>query len=229
MLENRSFCTLWVAFLLQNLAIGAAATTLIYFVTQVMRVQPQQAGMFMASGGLVALIATPIWVMVGRNIGKRLGYFCGLGLVAAMAIPALFLVPGQASILLIVLIIAGIGDAATQLFPNAMAPDTVEVDELNSGLRREGAIFGAWGFCRKLGMTGGAFLVSLALAAIHFVPGAAPDAQPSEAITGIRMIYAALPLGLWIATMLAFSRYDLTEARFEAIKAEIRANAGGAR
>ncbi|MEQ1488976.1 MAG: MFS transporter [Terricaulis sp.] len=228
-LENKSFCSLWVAFLLQNLAIGAAATTLIYFVTQVMRVDPQQAGLFMASGGLVGLIATPIWMAVGRRIGKRVGYFCGLALVAAMAVPALFLAPGQANILLIVLIIAGAGDAATQLFPNAMAPDTVEVDELKSGLRREGAIFGAWGFCRKLGMTGGAFLVSLALAAIHFVPGGAPEAQPSEALTGIRLIYAALPLGLWAATMLAFSRYDLTEARFEAIKAEIRASAGGSR
>jgi GPH family glycoside/pentoside/hexuronide:cation symporter len=228
-LENRSFCTLWIAFLLQNLAIGAAATAAIYFITQVMLVHPQQAGLFMASGGLAALIATPIWVLIGRRIGKRLGYFIALAWVAVMTIPAFFLAPSQAQIFLIVLLVAGAGDAATQLFPNALAPDTVEADELKSGLRREGAIFGAWGFCRKLGMTGGAFLVSLALAAIHYVPGAAPDQQPSEAIMGIRLIYAALPLGLWLAAMLAFSRYDLTEARFEAMKAEIRVRAGANR
>ncbi len=223
--ENRSFRTLWVAFLMQNLAIGASATALIYFVTQVMRISPQHAGLFMASGALTALIATPIWVAIGRRIGKQRGYFIGLALVAAMTIPILMMAPGQSMILLAVLVIAGIGDAATQLFPNAMAPDTVEVDEIKSGLRREGAIFGAWGFCRKLGMTAGAFLVSLALAAIHFVPGSPPHAQPSEALTGIRLIYAALPLGLWLAAMLAFSRYDLTEARFEAIKAQIRLKA----
>lgn len=225
-LENRSFCVLWIAFLLQNLAIGAAATTLIYFVTQVMLVSPQEAGLFMASGGVVAALATPAWVWIGRRIGKRLGYFVGLAIAAAAALPALVLAPGQAQILLAVLIFAGLGDAATQLFPNAMAPDTVETDELRSGLRREGAIFGAWGFCRKLGMTGGAFIVSLALAAVHFAPGAPAASQSSEAILGIRLIYAAVPLSLWLATMLAFSRYDLTEARFEAIKAEIRSKKG---
>lgn len=220
-LENRSFCILWIAFLFQNLAIGAAATTLIYFVTQVMMIAPHQAGLFMSAAGVAALAATPLWVLVGKRIGKRLGYFIGLAIAAAMTIPALFLLPEQATILLAVLIIAGLGEAATQLFPNAMAPDTVEVDELKSGLRREGAIFGAWGFCRKLGMTGGAFLVSLALAAVHFTPGAA-SAQPAEALAGIRIIYAAAPLGLWAAAFLAFTRYDLTEARFEALKAQIR-------
>ncbi len=219
--ENRAFTTLWIAFLLQNLAIGAAATALIYFVTQVMRVAPQSAALYMSIGGIVALAATPVWVALGRTIGKQRGYFSGLAIAAAMTIPALVIAPNQAPLLLAALVIAGLGDAATQLFPNAMAPDTVEVDELKSGLRREGAIFGAWGFCRKLGMTGGAFIVSLALAAVHFAPGAAPNLQPDSAITGIRYIYAAIPLALWLAALLAFTRYDLTEARFEALKAEI--------
>lgn len=221
-MENTSFRALWIAFLFQNLAIGAAATALIYFVTQVMRIAPQHAAPFMAIGGVVALAATPLWVLASRKLGKHRGYYAGLAIAAAMTVPALLIAPDQAPALLAVLFIAGVGDAATQLFPNAMAPDTVEADELRSGLRREGAIFGAWGFCRKLGMTGGAFVVSLALAAVHFEPGAAPLAQPQTANTGIRFIYAALPLGLWLAALLAFTRYDLTEARFEALKVQIR-------
>lgn len=220
-IENRSFTTLWIAFLLQNLAIGASATALIYFVTQVMRVPPQQTALYMSIGGVVALAVTPIWVAIGRKIGKQRGYYTGLTITAAMTIPALFIAPSQAPLLLVVLVIAGLGDAATQLFPNAMAPDTVEVDELRSGLRREGAIFGAWGFCRKLGMTGGAFIVSLALAVVQFAPGTPPNLQPEGAITGIRFIYAVIPLVLWLAALAAFTRYDLTEARFEALKAEI--------
>ncbi|MBL8550582.1 MAG: MFS transporter [Hyphomonadaceae bacterium] len=227
-IENRSFCTLWIAFFFQNLAIGAAATTLIYFVTQVMRVAPQGAAPFMAVGGIVAMIATPLWVAVGRMIGKQRGYYAGLLIAGAMSVPALFIAPSQAPLLLAILVVAGIGDAATQLFPNAMAPDTVEVDEVKSGLRREGAIFGAWGFCRKLGMTGGAFIVSLALSAIHFMPGEAPSLQPESAITGIRYIYAAVPLGLWLAALVAFTLYDLSEARFEALKLQIRERRGRA-
>lgn len=220
-IENRSFTTLWIAFLLQNLAIGASATTLIYFVTQVMRVAPQQAALYMSIGGVVGVVATPIWVAIGRKIGKQRGYYTGLTITAAMTIPTLFIIPEQAPLLLLALVVAGVGDAATQLFPNAMAPDTVEVDELRSGLRREGAIFGAWGFCRKLGMTGGAFIVSLALSAVHFSPGVAPELQADGAVIGIRVIYSAIPLILWLAALFAFTRYDLTEARFEALKAEI--------
>ncbi|KAF0171322.1 MAG: MFS transporter [Hyphomonadaceae bacterium] len=225
-MQNRAFCALWVAFLLQNLAIGAAATTLIYFVTQVMAVSPQLSGLFMATGGVAAVIATPVWVFLARRLGKRRGYYAGLATVAVSAIPALVIAPAQSWLLFPILIVAGVGEAATQLFPNAMAPDTVEVDELTSGLRREGAIFGAWGFCRKLGMTGGAFLVSIGLSAIGFVPGAPPGTQPHEALQGIRIIYAAVPIGLWLATMAAFSRYDLTEARFEEIKRDIQIKKG---
>jgi sugar (glycoside-pentoside-hexuronide) transporter len=227
-IENRSFCILWIAFLLQNLAIGAAATALIYFLTLVMHVAPQQTALYMSIGGLVALVATPLWVAIGRRIGKQRGYFLGLAITAVTTVPAMVIAPEQAPLLLAVFLIAGIGDAANQLFPNAMAPDTVEVDELRSGMRREGAIFGAWGFCRKLGMTGGAFLVSLALSAVHFTPGAVAADQASSAIDGIRFIYAALPLALWFGAMWAFSRYDLTEARFEALKAEIRMRGGQA-
>jgi GPH family glycoside/pentoside/hexuronide:cation symporter len=104
-----------------------------------------------------------------------------------------------------------------------MVPDTVEVDQARTGIRREGALFGAWGFCRKLGMTAGAFLVSLALAGFGFVQGAGPDAQSAEALFGIRAIYTGVPLGLWLAAIAFLMRYDLTEARFNALKAEILA------
>jgi Na+/melibiose symporter-like transporter len=72
-------------------------------------------------------------------------------------------------------------------------------------------------------MTFGAFLVSLALAAVGFRQGVAAALQPAEAAAGIRLIYAALPCGLWIGAILMLLRYDLTEAKFNAIKADILA------
>ncbi|MEK7661805.1 MAG: MFS transporter [Pseudomonadota bacterium] len=221
-LQNKSFAKLWSAFFLQNLAIGVSATTLIYFVTQIMLIPPKDSGQFMFAGALSALVATPIWVFVGRKIGKQRGYIIAIIGAALTAIPALFILPTQIAIFFPILILAGALDAANQLFPNAMVPDTVEVDELRTGLRREGAIFGAWGFARKLGMTGGAFLVSQLLALIHFVPGLAPNLQAGGSLDGIRLIYAAVPLGIWIATFFAFRLYDLSEVRFEQIKQEIK-------
>ena len=225
---NRPFRALWLANLFQNFAIGASSTTLIYFIVYVMQMDAQAAGAFLAVGGITAAIATPAWVYVARALGKRRAYFVALGAAALLAGLISFVSAGLATLLFALLAIAGAADAGTQLVPNSMVPDTVEADEVRTGERREGALFGAWGFCRKLGMTFGAFLVSLALAAIGFRQGADAALQPQEALLGIRLVYAALPCGLWLGAMLMLTRYDLTEAKFNAIKAELLARGSAA-
>lgn len=221
--SNKPFRTLWLTFLMQNLAIGASSTTLIYFIVYVMRMDAQAAGPFLAVGGIAAALATPLWVVAAKALGKRRGYFAALTFAALMAALLGLIGPGMALILFATLAVAGAADAGTQLLPNSMVPDTVEVDQAQTGERREGALFGAWGFCRKLGMTLGAFLVSLALAAVGFNEGAAPASQAAGIADGIRLIYAGLPCALWLIAMLLLTRYDLSEERFDALKAEIRA------
>lgn len=218
---NRPFRTLWLVFLLQNLAVGTSATTLIYLITFVMRADAKVVGPLVATGSIVGLLVTPLWVLLARRLGKRRGYFAGMGIAAIMSLPALFIPPEWYLVLFVVLMITGVGDAATQLFPNSMVPDTVEVDELRTGMRREGAIFGAWSFCRKLGMAAGAFLVSIGLSAVGFVSGAAPAAQSAQALLGIRLVYSLLPFTLWVTAMLVLRRYELSETRFNEIKAQI--------
>lgn len=221
---NKPFRTLWLAFLLQNLAIGASSTTLIYFVIYAMGMDAKASGAFLAIGGIAAALATPLWVPVGRAVGKKRGYLLGMGLAGLFAAAVAFVAPGMGTLLFVVLAAAGAADAATQLFPNSMVPDTVEAGQAQTGERREGALFGAWGLCRKLGMTLGAFAVSLALAAVGFKQGAA--AQAHEAVLGIRLIYAAVPCALWLAAILLLTRYRLGEREFNAIKAQIDASAG---
>jgi len=225
-IQNRPFGMLWLTFLFQNLAIGASATTLIYFLIYVMQLDPAASGPFLAVGGIAAAVATPVWVYMARALGKRRAYFLALGGAALMAGLIAFISPGMGTILFVLLAIAGAVDAGTQLNPNSMVPATVEADELRTGERREGALFGAWGFGRKLGMTFGAFLVSLALAWVGFQPAVAELVQPDGAILGIRLIYAALPCGLWLSAMLMLTRYDLGEAEFNAIKAQLEARRG---
>jgi len=137
-----------------------------------------------------------------------------------MSLPLLFISADYLVLLFIIFFLTGIGDAAGQLASNAMVPDTVEVDEAKTGSRREGAIFGAWSFCRKLGMATGAFLVSLSLFIFGFKSGAGttPDAT---ALTGIRITYALLPFILWISAIVILRKYDLDEQKFNNIKSSL--------
>lgn len=215
---NVPFRNLWFVFLAQNLAIGASATALIYFLTYHMQVVGQTAGLLLATGAIAAAFATPLWIWLARRRGKSRTYHLGIALSAAIILALGLVQPGMAVLLFILLAINGVVDGGTQLLPNSMVPDTVEADEAITGERREGALFGAWGFCRKLGMTLGAFAVSLALAAVGFAEGASPAAQTPAALTGIRLIYVGVPLISWLMAMALLSRYDLDEARFAELK-----------
>lgn len=223
LIENRPFMILWAVFLLQNLAIGATATMLIYYAVFVMQLEPAMVGFLAAMGALSATLATPAWTWIARRIGKRKTYFISLSGSAMLSLPALFITPEYKWWLFSVLFAAGIADGANQLMPNAMVPDTVEYDEHNTGQRREGTIFGTWAFCRKLGMALGAFFVSLLLAQFGFVEGGAAASQPTSAISGIRIAYSLLPCLLWLGAIVILRYYHLDEARFNMIKAEIAA------
>ena len=220
---NKPFRILWLVFLFQNLAIGIAATMALYLYTISLGVSAgTYLPLMMAAPAVMAMLATPIWVMIGRKIGKRPAYFTALALAPLYYLPVLFVPSGEIALILTLILIIGFGDAANQLFPNAMVPDTVEVDQLRTGERREGAIFGAWAFCRKLGMTAGAFLASVMLSAIGFVKG--PGQVQTEAVAdGIRQIYVLVPAGLWICALVTLIGYKLTESRFKEITSQIAA------
>jgi len=223
-IRNRPFANLFAVFLLQNLAIGASATTLIYFLTITMQLSSNLVGPLFAVTGVVALLATPGWVVVGGRLGKKVAYSRGLVVSMLAAIAIFFLPPSLAMLLFGIYVISGIADAGTQLMPNAMVPDTVEVDELRTGVRREGTVFGAWAFCRKTGMAGGAFLASIVLSLFGFTSGGAE--QPASAEFGVRVAFSILPLVLWIGAWVRLRHYDLDEERFEQIRLQL-AETGG--
>jgi len=142
-----------------------------------------------------------------------------------MALPALFLPPNLYYLLFAILFFAGIGDAANQLFSLSMVTDTVEVGELDTGMRREGAIFGAWAFCLKLGMALGAFLVSIGLDLAGYTAGSNAAVDQSErVILTIRVLYSLLPFVLWLLAILMLRAYDLDEKRFNAVKSAIKSS-----
>jgi len=224
-LKNRPFKTLFGVFLMQNIALGASATALVYYITVVMRADTTLVGQLFAVNAVTATVFTIIWVGIARRIGKARSYRAGLMFTATMTLPALFLPPSLYVLLFVILFLDGIGNAAHQLLPASMLPDTVEVDEMNTGLRREGAYFGAWTFCQKLGMAIGAFLVSVGLDLSGYVGGDASSGQSEQTVMGVRLVYALLPMFFWFAAIVALRKYDLGEKTFDAIKAKIRADA----
>jgi GPH family glycoside/pentoside/hexuronide:cation symporter len=224
LLGNRPFVALFCVMLLQNVAIGMSATTLVYFLTIVMQVPIKYVGWFAAGAASVAMFVTPLWMRAGRQWGlpKRRMYTIAI-LLQITAYGGIFLFADASAVFVFValFVLMGVGDAACQLAPHAMAPDTVEAGQLQSGVRSDGMIFGAISGCMKLGLALGGFLVSVTLSYSGFKPGEAVAVQDALAITGVRVAYCLIPVAIWAIALWLLSRYDLDEARHDRIRSQL--------
>jgi GPH family glycoside/pentoside/hexuronide:cation symporter len=220
---NLPFRILFFGFLFQNIAIGSSATMLVYFLTFAMLIDASLIGPLMLVAGVTSTLVTPVWVMVAGRLGKKETYLLGLTLAIVMALPGLVLPAVYYYLLFAIYFLSGISDAVNQLMPTSMIPDTVEADEVRTGKRREGTIFGAMAFCRKLGMAFGAFFASWILQVAGFIGGGmTPEMQTESGLLGIRIAYTLLPALLWLGAMMIVRQYALGEQQFDLIKNEIR-------
>ena len=102
-----------------------------------------------------------------------------------------------------------------------MVPDTVEAGQLETGVRRDGMIFGAISGCMKLGMAVGAFLASVTFSFAGFTPGEHVATQTESAILGVRAAYCLIPVALWLTALWLLRHYDLDEAHHDRIRRQL--------
>lgn len=230
--KNRPFVVLVMVHLVKMTGVGAAATSVIYYLVFVLKAPEQAAGVILSVTAATATLFIPLWMWVMSRFGKKSTYSIALSVLILCMLPLLFIEPntiagsfnmpyvdemvsGGVIAVAIAMIIVSFGDSGSILIPNGMIPDTVEADELSTGVRREGTILGAWAFSRKLGMALGAYAISLCLSSTGFVQGAAE--QTELAVAGIRYAYVLIPCACYLLSLIILQRYDLTEEKFNSI------------
>ncbi len=218
---NRPFKALMVMYLFQSTAIGVLMAGQIYYVKYVMKMPETYVGFISAVLFITAIVFIPFWVKVGIKLGKIRAYTLGLGLLTIMLLSLIFTSPSQPVIFFIQMFFLGIGFSSFQLFPFSMLPDTIEFDEMKSGMRREGIFSGAWACGQKSAYAIGPSIVGITLSLSGFVSN---GEQPESVITGIRIVFCLFTAFMMLLSLIPFKKYDLTEERFEEIKNLINAN-----
>jgi GPH family glycoside/pentoside/hexuronide:cation symporter len=116
----------------------------------------------------------------------------------------------------------GIGSLFTLMM--SMTADVCDMDELNSGKRREG-IFGAiYWWMVKFGFAIAGLLTGVIMSAVGFDSGAAT--QTESAVTGLRLAFSGLPILGTLAAIWVMYTYDLSEEKATQIKNELTARKG---
>jgi len=182
-----------------------------------------EIGVFLLGYFVSAALALLIAPAMGRLIGKKT-FAVGLAIFAAFALPLpemlrLFgLFPGPEyenlvwlllpfrMVTICVVIMAGIMVAS-------MISDVVEEQELRTTRRNEGVFFAARSFVQKASHGLGALVVGIAIDAIGFPRGAAPDQVPGEIVERIGMAYVPLIMFFYLSAALVLIFYRIDKAR----------------
>ncbi len=175
-------------------------------------------------GSLGALSTTflviPTVAWMSRQMGKKRAFLLCQGISVFGYILLWFLfIPGKPYMFIFALPFFSFGIGSLFTLMMSMTADVCDLDELNTGKRREG-IFGAiYWWMVKFGFAIAGGLSGLIISYVGLNPDAA--AQPDGAVTGLRLFFSGVPmLGTMIA-MFVMRDYDLDEARAREIQAEL--------
>lgn len=217
--KNFPFLMLMSSYFFQALAIGILMAGFIYYVIYAMALPETAMTIAFPVFLVTAILFIPLWVQVGKRLGKIKAYRIGLVLFCIMMASLFFTDASQLKLFYAQIFLAGIGFSSFQLFPFSMLPDTVEYDELQSGLRREGVFSGMWSAGQKIAYSISPAIVGFALKLSGFVM---EGTQPESVETGIRIIFCLIPAAVVVISFIPFSKYELTAERFDEIKRQIQ-------
>ena len=211
---NKAFLYVIGIYMCSWLGVQMTASILIYYVVGWMGMSEDVFPTVAIAVQGTALIMLFFWKMVSDRFGKKAVYYMGTAIwIVAQA--ALFLIqPGQTTLLYIGAIAAGFGVSVAYLIPWSMIPDVVDLDELNTGKRREGIFYSFMVFLQKLGLALALFLIGIALEWSGFVeriPGEAIPVQPESALLAIRVAIAPLPTAFLIIGLILTYFYPITQ------------------
>ena len=112
----------------------------------------------------------------------------------------------------------GIGSLFTIMM--SMTADVIDIDELNSGLRREG-IFGAiYWWMVKVGFAIAGALSGVIIAVVGFNPDLVTTEQQS-AVDGLHAFFCFFPMVGTLVAMFVMRNYSVTEERANEIRAKL--------
>ena len=212
--SNRPFLYVIGIYLCSWLALQITATVIPFFVERYMLPFNDNADrdtnfVVLAVQG-TALLALSFWSWVSARYGKKATYFAGMGIWLIAQVGLFLLQPGQVTLMYILAVMTGLGVSTAYLIPWSMLPDVIDLDELQTGQRREGLFYAFMVLLQKIGLALGIFLVGQGLA----LSGYQGDVKetPVAAILAIRVSVGPLPTVFLIAGVILAYFYPVTKA-----------------
>ncbi|MBE9238485.1 MFS transporter [Anabaena aphanizomenioides LEGE 00250] len=211
--SNKPFLFVIAIYLFSWLGVQITATVIPYFVIYCMKLKDSQVPTVLIAVQGTALLMLFVWSYLSKRFGKKIVYFLGMTLWIIAAAGLFFLQANQIGLMYFMAVMAGCGVSTAYLIPWSMIPDVIELDELQTGQRREGVFYGFMVLLQKFGLAFGLFIVGNALQASGFretIAGQSTPIQPDSALSAIRIIVGPVPTICLILGLILTFFYPIT-------------------
>ncbi|MGB0878973.1 MAG: MFS transporter [Polaribacter sp.] len=182
-----------------------------------------EAGIWPAMHGCIGALITsfliiPLVAFMSKKIGKKKAFILSqsISIIGYVLFWFLF-IPGKPHLFLYALPFHSFGIGGLFTIMMSMTADVCDLDELETGKRREGVLGAVYWWMVKLGFGIAALLSGFIL----WIVGFDADNVTESAVTGMRLFYTLLPVAGVIGAILIMKDYDVTEKRAIEVRKEL--------
>ena len=165
-------------------------------------------------------LVIPIVTRMSKNMGKKKAFLISQGISVLGYIMLWFLfIPGKPYMFIFALPFFSFGIGSLFVLMMSMTADVIDLDELKTGLRREGTFGAIYWWMVKFGFAIAGGLSGVIMSSVGFDSGV--TVQPEGAIDGLRLSFSGIPILGTVVAMLVMRNYSVTEESAGIVRAEL--------
>lgn len=187
---HRPFVLLLLVFAANGIASAIPATTVLFFVADVLGAEAWSGG-FLVLYFVAGAASLPLWVRISGRIGKLRAWMVSMLLAMLVFVWAWTLAAGDVWAFGLICVLSGAALGADLALPPSMLADMLARDA-GAGKPGAGACFGWWNFVTKANL---ALAAGLALPLLGLL-GYAPGTRDEAGLAALAVVYALVPVAL---------------------------------
>ncbi|MEL7499988.1 MAG: MFS transporter [Planctomycetota bacterium] len=219
--SNRAFVMLAAMYLASWTATSVIAAMLVYYANYYLNI-PEQAYYLILVAQTSAVASIPLCVWLAKTYDKPKAFVVCIAVWCLVLVVFVMLPRSAVTLAFVTALFCGPGIAAAAVIPWSMLPDVIEVEQVDSGERREGAYYALISFLQKLGIGVALWAIGQLLSWSGYITPTddvpLPD-QPEAVVSMIKFIIGPMTILLLLASLPFALRYPITrETHHETIK-----------
>jgi GPH family glycoside/pentoside/hexuronide:cation symporter len=169
--------------------------------------------LFGSVGAIITTIAViPIVARMSKVMGKKKAFLVSQGIsIIGYILLFLLFVPGKPYLFLFALPFFSFGIGSLFTLMMSMTSDVIDIDELNTGKRREGSLGAIYWWMVKFGTAVAGLLSGLILSLVAFKSNAAT--QTDDTMFWLRIFFVGIPILGTLTAIWAMKDYDVDETK----------------